>query len=115
MSKQITYPYKGKDYTLEYTADTIKQMVRQGFKPDDIEEKPILALPNLFYGAFLAKHSNVSVEKREEMFKAEKHKKQLFPLLIEAFTDTYSSYLIGDDEDDEGNAAWTPNWKTEED
>lgn len=115
MSKQITYPYEGKEYTLEFTADAIKTMVRRGFRVEDIEEKSIIVIPELFYGAFLAHHSNVKTEKLDEMWKKEKHKKKLIPVLIDMFTSTYTAYLgVGDDEDDEGNADWTPNWTPEE-
>ena len=115
MSKQITYPYKGKEYTLEYTANSIKTMIRSGFRPEDIEEKSIIVIPELFYGSFLANHSSVSVERREEMWKAEKHKKKLIPMLIDMFTSTYTAYLgVDDDEEDEGNADWTPNWTPED-
>ena len=115
MSKQITYPYEGKDYTLEFTADSIKTMVRGGFRVEDIEEKPIIVIPDLFKGASLAHHSNVKAEKREEMWRKAKRQKKLIPLLIDMFTSTYTAYLgVDDDEEDEGNADWTPNWTPED-
>ena len=52
MAKQIKFEYKGKDYCLEYTRETVKQMERDGFKTENLLSKPMLTLPLLFAGAF---------------------------------------------------------------
>ncbi len=56
MGKQIKFEYKNKEYTLEYTRESVKQMEREGFKGEDIMNKPMLTLPKLFAGAFKAHH-----------------------------------------------------------
>ena len=62
MAKTLSFTYKDKDYTLEFTRRTIQQMERNGFVASDIETKPMTTLPDLFAGAFLAHHR---FEKRE--------------------------------------------------
>ena len=56
MAKQINFEYDGKEYCLEYTRETVKQMEREGFKSSDVIDKPMLSLPRLFAGAFKAHH-----------------------------------------------------------
>jgi hypothetical protein len=56
MAKTLNFEYKGKEYTLEYTRETIKQMEREGFVAEDVANKPMLTLPKLFAGAFKAHH-----------------------------------------------------------
>ena len=52
--KQITFEYEGKDYTLEYTRNSVRTMERRGFVSDDITTKPMTVVPDLFAGAFLS-------------------------------------------------------------
>ena len=56
MAKQLNFEYNNKEYTLEYTRESVKQMEREGFVAGDILEKPMLTLPKLFAGAFKAHH-----------------------------------------------------------
>ena len=56
MAKQLTFTYNGKDYVLEYTRNTVRQMENNGFVTNDIDIKPMTVLPALFAGAFLAHH-----------------------------------------------------------
>ena len=35
MNKQISFDYEGKTYTLEYTRNSVRQMERRGFVPED--------------------------------------------------------------------------------
>ena len=48
MAKQIIFTYEGKDYTLEYTRRTIKQMEDEGFVARNIDDRPMTLLPALF-------------------------------------------------------------------
>lgn len=115
MSKQIVFTYNDKEYTLEFTPKSIKTMERQGFTTDALEEKPMNVFPDLFAGAFLANHSSVRREKINEIFEQMNGKKKLLPALVAMYNDVVSAYLLGDDEEDEGNANWTPNWEIEKD
>lgn len=108
MSKSITFEYKDKEYTLEYTANSIKTMERRGFVADDMDKKPMTILPELFAGAFLANHSSVKREKIDEIFIWMNDKTTLVKALIEMYNDVLAAFLVGDDE---GNANWTPNWE----
>lgn len=109
MSKSIRFDYKDKEYTLEYTPNSIKQMERRGFVAEDMEKKPMTILPELFAGAFIANHSNVKREKIDEIYEQMNGKTRLVGALIEMYNDVIAAFL-GDDED-EGNANWTPSWE----
>ena len=106
--KQITFEYEGKDYTLEYTRNSVRTMERRGFVSDDITTKPMTVVPDLFAGAFLANHSQIKREKIDKIYDNLKGKQKLIAALIEMYNDTVET-LLGD-EDDEGNSNWTPNW-----
>lgn len=40
MAKQIVFTYEDKEYTLEFTRRTVKQMEDEGFVAQDIDRKP---------------------------------------------------------------------------
>ena len=107
MAKQLTFNYNGKDYTLEFTRATVRQMEADGFVAAEIETKPMTVLPDLFRGAFLAHHR---FEKRpviDEIYAHMTNKPTLIERLAEMYNEPISSLL---DEPAEGNVEWTPNW-----
>ena len=65
--KQISFNFEGKDYTLEFTRSTVRQMERRGFVADDIVTRPMTVIPDLFAGAFLSKHPQVKREKIDKI------------------------------------------------
>lgn len=65
----ITFTADGKDYKLEVTAFTIKQMERSGVNFSQLGEK-LLAAETLWKGLFIAHHANVPDAKRMEIYKA---------------------------------------------
>lgn len=69
MSK-IKFNYDGVDYTLAFTAASIKKMERDGFNFADVEKHILTAPEDLFCGAFIAHHPYVKREKRIEIFNA---------------------------------------------
>ena len=105
MSKQINFTYNGKDYTLEYTRESVKQMEREGFVANDIITKPMLTLPKLFAGAFKAHHRFDTKQKQiDEIFELFKSKQALVEKLAEMYAEPMETLL---DDVDEGNAiAW---------
>lgn len=107
MSKQINFEYKDKEYTLEYTRESVKQMEREGFKGEDIVNKPMLTLPKLFAGAFKAHHKFDTKQKTiDEMFELFTNKQALVEKLAEMYAEPMEA-LMDDDNIDEGNAiAW---------
>ena len=107
MGKQIKFEYKDKEYTLEYTRETVKQMEREGFKGDDVLNKPLNTLPKLFAGAFKAHHKFDTKQKTiDEIFELFTSKQALVEKLAEMYAEPMET-LMDDDNIDEGNAiAW---------
>ena len=107
MGKQLNFEYKGKEYTLEYTRESVKQMEREGFVAGDIVTKPMLTLPKLFAGAFKAHHKYDTKQKQiEEIFELFKNKQALVEKLAEMYAEPMET-LMDDENIDEGNAiAW---------
>lgn len=104
MAKQINLNYNGKDYCLEYTRDTVKQMEREGFVSSDIVTKPMSTLPKLFAGAFKAHHRFDTKQKViEEIFDALSNKGALVEKLAEMYAEPMETLM--DDCGDEKNAA----------
>ena len=111
MAKTLNFEHKGKEYTLEFTRETIKQMEREGFIPDDVANKPMLTLPKLFAGAFKAHHKFDTKQKAiDEMFECFTNKGALLEKLAEMYHEPFEA-LMDDENIDEGNAiAWEANF-----
>lgn len=106
MAKQINLNYKGKDYCLEYTRETVKQMEREGFVVNDILTKPMLNLPKLFAGAFKAHHKFDAKQKIiEEIFDTLENKGALVEKLVEMYSEPLES-LIDDCGDEKNVTVW---------
>ena len=65
----ITFTADGKDYKLEVTAFTLKQMERSGVNFAQLGEK-LLGAETLWKGLFIAHHNTVPDAKRMEIYKA---------------------------------------------
>lgn len=103
MAKQINFEYKGKEYCLEYTRESVKQMEREGFVASDIVTKPMLSLPKLFAGAFKAHHRFDAKQKLiDEIFDTLTNKGALVEKLAEMYNDPVEALL--EDCGDEKNA-----------
>ena len=103
MAKQIKFEYKGKEYCLEYTRETVKQMEREGFVASDVVAKPMLSLPKLFAGAFKAHHRFDTQQKViDEIFDSLTNKGALVEKLAEMYADPVESLM--EDCGDEKNA-----------
>lgn len=110
MAKQLNFEYKGKEYTLEFTRETVKQMEREGFVSNDIVAKPMLTLPKLFAGAFKAHHRYEKQKIIDEMFECFTNKIGLIEKLAEMYNDPIET-LMDDEAINEGNAiAWDANF-----
>jgi hypothetical protein len=110
MSKQLNFEHNGKEYCLEYTRETVKQMEREGIKSGDVLEKHMSTLPKLFSGAFRAHHRfGTKPNEIEEIFNKFKNKDALFEKLAEMYNSPMEAML--DEPEDEGNAiAWEANF-----
>ena len=65
----ITFTADGKDYKLEVTAATLKQMERSGVNFAQLDEK-LLGAETLWKGMFIAHHNNVPDAKRMAIYRA---------------------------------------------
>ena len=65
---KIEFTYEGKEYTLEYTAETLKKLERSGFNFDNIGSHVLTATEDIFYGAFEANHKKTSFTVRKEIW-----------------------------------------------
>ena len=110
MGKQINFEYKNKEYTLEYTRESVKQMEREGFKANDVIEKPMNTLPKLFAGAFKAHHRfDIKQKEIEEIFELFTNKQALIEKLAEMYAEPMETLM--DNDVDEGNGiTWDPNF-----
>ena len=111
MAKQLNFEYENKEYTLEFTRESIKQMEREGFVAGDIVNKPMNTLPKLFAGAFKAHHRFDTKQKKiDEIFELFKNKQALVEKLAEMYSEPMET-LMDDEAIDEGNAiAWETNF-----
>ena len=110
MAKQLNFEYKGKEYTLEFTRETVKQMEREGFVGEYIITKPMNTLPKLFAGAFKAHHRYEKQKTIDEMFECFTNKMGLIEKLTEMYNDPIET-LMDDEAINEGNAiAWDANF-----
>jgi len=68
---KITFDYDGKPYTLVYSADSLKKMEKNyGVKFAKLDDQILTATEDLFAGAFIENHNEVSRAKRKEIYNA---------------------------------------------
>ena len=105
MSTKISLSYEGKDYTLEYTRQSVKTMENRGFVAGKILDAPMTVLPDLFYGAFLANHKYIDRKVVDEIFDRMLDKKALVETLTQMYNEPLEALMS---DGDEGNGiAWT--------
>ena len=109
MAKQLTFTYDDKEYTLEFTRRTVSEMEKKGFIASEITDKPMITLPALFAGAFLAHHRFVKQETIDAIFSKMVNKEDLVGKLAEMYNEPIMA-LIEEPEEDEGNVNWTATW-----
>ena len=103
MAKNIVFTHNNKEYTLEYTRESVKQMEREGFVSEEVLTKPMLTLPRLFAGAFKANHKyDVKQKQIEEMFDLFTNKQALIEKLAEMYAEPMETLMS--DTSDSGNA-----------
>lgn len=113
MSTKITVTYQNKDYLLEYSRTTAKQIEDSGFVLDQLGDKPATMIPLLVYGAFAMHNRGIKRALVDEIYKnlvgkvGKEGEEGFIGLLAEMYSETVST-LVGDDPVDEGNVAtWT--------
>lgn len=69
MSKTtIEFEYNGKEYTLEYTAETLKRLEKTGFSFGNLADHLLTAPEDIFYGAFEANHKDTPRKLRQKIW-----------------------------------------------
>ena len=110
MSTKITITYQNKDYVLEFSRTTAKQIEDQGFVLDQLGDKPATMIPLLVYGAFMKNNRGIKRFLVDEIYANVVNKvgtedaDGFINVLGEMYAETVSS-LVGDDSVEEGNAA----------
>jgi len=106
MAKQIVFTYEDKEYTLEFTRRTVKQMEDEGFVAQDIDRKPMTLLPALFAGAFKAHHRFVKQDVIDKIYAGMPHKDELIGKLAEMYNDPIVTLMEEPDEKAVKNVSW---------
>lgn len=109
MAKTLSFTYEGKDYTLEFTRESVRNMERAGFVADDLLNKPLLLFPELFAYAFWANHRYMRRNEIDKIFAAMPNRPELLTRLVEMYREPLSE-LMEDPKDNEGNVTWTANF-----
>ena len=108
MAKTINFTYEDKDYVLEFSRNSVRQMVNRGFVTEDVVTKPMTILPDLFAGAFIKNHPTIKRKKIDEIFSLMKDKTTLVEALIDLYNEPIEALL---EDPTEGNVEWSPSWK----
>ena len=109
MAKTIGFTYEGKDYTLEFTRRTIKQMEDEGFVAKNIDDRPMTLLPALFAGAFKAHHRFVKQDVIDEIYSNMPNNDKLIEKLAEMYNEPILA-LMEEPEDSAKNVDWMTSW-----
>ncbi|MBR1732120.1 MAG: DUF5055 domain-containing protein [Alloprevotella sp.] len=109
MAKVIRFSFEGKEYVLEFTRKTVKEMEHEGFIARNVDDMPMTMLPALFAGAFKAHHRWVKQDVIDRIFAAMPNKDSLIEKLGEMYNDPIVS-LMDEPEDSEGNVDWAASW-----
>lgn len=109
MSTKINLEYKNKEYTLEYSRNSVRQMEEQGFVLDQLSEKPMTMIPMLVYGAFAKHHRGIKRSEMDEIYehitdKVGEDGNSFINVLLEMYAETVTT-LTDNKSADEGNRA----------
>ena len=107
--KQITIKHDDKQYTLEFTRNSVRKLEQAGFVIQDIQAKPATLIPMLFEGAFVSKHKYIKKDVVEEIYNNLENKDEIIGALAEMYQDTLLSIISNTDEE-LGNLKWEKNW-----
>lgn len=112
MNKSITIEYCGKEYTLEFTLETVKKMELAGFEVSKVVAKPANYTETLFTGAFLENHSDAIRKDIPAKIIKENHgiPKSMFSALCDMYNDILNNLLYDDDEERDDEPEKKMNW-----
>lgn len=106
MKAKIKFEYDGFEYTLEYTAASVKELEKSGFDFSTIEQNMLTAPEELFCGAFIVNHSNVPLAKRKEIYNALKNVSDEGNITIDQAIAAMLNEAIDEITNRKGNVAW---------
>lgn len=93
MVSRIKFKFKGEQYILEYSAQSITEMERRGFNAYEIPEKTFTLLPDLFAGAFVANHPAIPRNVIDEIYAQIDDKAELLDNLCEMYSVAIEQYI----------------------
>ena len=103
MNTKIELEYKGAKYTLEYNRASVKILEAQGFKVDELLDKPMTNIELMFQCAFIKNHPNTQLTTINEILNECPDKNDLLATLKVMIDETYESLRS---ETNSGNVTW---------
>ncbi len=97
--------YKGKNYELGFTRNSVVALERNGFNINEIGDKPMTMLPMLWQGAFAAYNKGVKRTTMDEIYEHMSNKEGLIGALSDLYAETLNT-LTDEPEEGAGNATW---------
>lgn len=97
--------YKGKNYELGFTRNTVMALERQGFVIGEMATKPMTMLPMLWQGAFAAYCKGTKRDLMDEIYDHIPDKEGLIAALAELYAEPLN-VLTDEPAEGQGNATW---------
>ncbi|MBR1749975.1 MAG: DUF5055 domain-containing protein [Ruminococcus sp.] len=105
-NKKIRLSFEGKEYTLEFSKNTVRAMQANGFDISKLDVFPNLVIPDLFAGAFRKNHPFIKNDVLENIYGSIRNKDELIRTLGEMYNEPALG-LFEEPEDDTKNVEWT--------
>jgi len=96
---------EGKDWTLAFNNRSVRRMSENGFKIEDVWERPIIGIPALFHGAFYVHHKGITPEMTDQIWKTIKGKEALVGQLVKMYQKPVEA-VLDEPEENGKNATW---------
>ncbi len=109
MANAVTFTYKSVNYTLDFDRNTAVLLEQQGFKVENVYEKPNTYIPMLFYYAFQKYQRGIKRNLVDEIYEKMPKKQELIKALVELYLETGNSLFDEPESGDEGNLTWEQN------
>lgn len=105
----IDFTYKGQEYRLGFSRQSVKTLEAQGFVIENIGKMPASMIPTFFYGAFALNHRKIKRKLVDEIWDAIGNKDELIMALAELYAETIEDLMSDGDE-----AGETITWERSE-
>lgn len=96
----LRVPNTGEEFTLDFNRESVKFAEERGFSLDDVSDKPVTGVQNLFWFSFRKNHKRVSLEQSNRLID-ELHglPVNVIKHLMKLYAQAGFSNLINDEED----------------